>query len=104
MIFDIFKRVLANLAAYRKRSMMTVMGIMWGISSFILLMAYGDGFQKAMMLGLSYFGDNVVVVWNGQTSLQAGGARSGRVIRTEPPDVEILQQRCMLVKRASPEV
>jgi putative ABC transport system permease protein len=104
MIFDIFKRVLANLAAYRKRSMMTVMGIMWGISSFILLMAYGDGFQKAMMLGLSYFGDNVVVVWNGQTSLQAGGARAGRVIRTEPRDVEMLRQRCTLVKRISPEV
>jgi putative ABC transport system permease protein len=84
--------------------MMTVLGIMWGIASFILLMAYGDGFQKAMLLGLSYFGDNVVVVWNGQTSMQAGGARSGRVIRTKPEDTEMIRQRCTLVKRVSPEV
>jgi putative ABC transport system permease protein len=104
MFIETIKRVLENLVAYRKRSMMTVLGIMWGISSFILLMAYGDGFQKAMMLGLSYFGDNVVVVWNGQTSMQAGGARSGRVIRTEPQDVEMIRQRCTLVKRVSPEV
>jgi putative ABC transport system permease protein len=104
MVIEIVKRVLENLVAYRKRSMMTVLGIMWGISSFILLMAYGDGFQKAMMLGLSYFGDNVVVIWNGQTSMQAGGARSGRVIRTESADVEMIRQRCTLVKRVSPEV
>ncbi len=104
MIVEIVKRVLENLIAYRKRSLMTVLGITWGIASFILLMAYGDGFQKAMLLGLSYFGDNVVVVWNGQTSMQAGGARAGRVIRTEPQDVDMIRQRCTLVKRVSPEV
>jgi len=104
MILEIVKRVMENLIAYRKRSMMTVLGVMWGISSFILLMAYGDGFQKALMLGLSYFGDNVVVIWNGQTSMQSGGARAGRVIRTEPRDIEMIRQRCTLVKRISPEV
>jgi putative ABC transport system permease protein len=104
MIIEIVKRVLENLIAYGKRSMMTILGITWGIASFILLMAYGDGFQSAMLLGLKYFGDNVVVVWNGQTSMQAGGARSGRVIRTKPQDAEMIRQRCTLVKRVSPEV
>ena len=104
MILELFKRVITNLVAYGKRSVMTVVGIMWGIASFILLMSYGDGFQRAMLLGLSYFGDNVVVVWNGQTSVQAGGARAGRVIRTETGDVEAIRQRCTLVKRVSPEV
>lgn len=104
IVFEIFKRVIGSLIAYGKRSVMTVLGITWGIASFILLTAYGDGFARAMILGLSYFGDNVVVVWNGQTSMQAGGARSGRVIRTEPDDVEPIRQRCTLVKRVSPEV
>jgi putative ABC transport system permease protein len=104
MIFEILKRVLENLVAYGKRSVMTVVGITWGIASFILLMAYGDGFQSAMMLGLKYFGDNVVVVWNGQTSMQAGGSRAGRVVQTKPEDIEMIRQRCTLVKRVSPEV
>ena len=104
MLIELIKRVLENLWAYWKRSSMTVVGIMWGIASFILLMAYGDGFEKAMILGLRYFGDNVVVIWNGQTSMQAGGARSGRVVRTTPEDVDSILQRCTLVKRASPEV
>jgi putative ABC transport system permease protein len=104
IVLEIFKRVISNLIAYGKRSVMTVLGITWGIASFILLTAYGDGFARAMTLGLSYFGDNVVVIWNGQTSMQAGGARSGRPIRTQPEDVETIRQRCTLVKRVSPEV
>ncbi len=104
IVIEVFKRVIENLVAYGKRSVMTVLGITWGIASFILLTAYGDGFARAMVLGLSYFGDNVVVIWNGQTSMQAGGARSGRVVRTQPEDVEVIRQRCTLVKRVSPEV
>ncbi|NWG14438.1 MAG: ABC transporter permease [Acidobacteria bacterium] len=104
MAWEIVKRVAENLIAYRKRSIMTIVGIIWGIASFILLIAYGNGFERAMLLGLSYFGDRVVVIWNGQTSMQAGGSRSGRVIRTTPEDVEMLKQRATLVKRASPEV
>jgi putative ABC transport system permease protein len=104
MVWEIVKKVAENLVAYRKRSIMTIVGIVWGIASFILLIAYGDGFERAMLLGLSYFGDRVVVIWNGQTSMQAGGSRSGRVIRTTPDDVEIIRQRATLVKRVSPEV
>ena len=104
MIYETLKRVMENLVAYRKRSLMTIVGIVWGIASFILLIAYGDGFERAMLLGLSYFGDRVVVIWNGQTSMQAGGSRSGRVIRTTPEDVELIRQRATLVKRVSPEV
>jgi putative ABC transport system permease protein len=103
MILEVFKRVLENLVAYGKRSVMTVVGVTWGIASFILLVAYGDDFQRALLLGLRYFGDNVVVIWNGQTSMQAGGARSGRVVRTQPEDVDAILERCPLVKRASPE-
>jgi len=104
MIWEIFKRVIENIVAYRKRSLMTIVGIVWGIASFILLVAYGDGFERAMILGMSYFGDRIVVVWNGQTSMQAGGSRSGRVIRTTPEDVETLRQRATLVNKISPEV
>jgi len=104
MIFETLKRVVENLVAYRKRSLMTIVGVVWGIASFILLIAYGDGFERAFLLGLSYFGDRVVVIWNGQTSMQAGGSRSGRVIRTTPEDVELIRQRATLIKRVSPEV
>jgi len=104
MILEIIKRVIENIIAYRKRSIMTIVGVAWGIASYILLVAYGNDFHRALLLGMRYFGDNIVVVWNGQTSMQAGGARAGRVVRTETDDVESIRQRCTLVKRVSPEV
>lgn len=104
MVIEIFKRVIENLRSYGKRSVMTIVGITWGIASYILLIAYGDDFHRALLLGMKYFGDNVAIVWNGQTSLQAGGGRAGRVVRTQPEDVAAIRQRCTLVKRASPEV
>ncbi len=104
MIAETMKRVLQNLAAYRKRSVMTIFGITWGMACFILLIAFGEGFHRALLLAVSYFGDRVVLVWNGKTSLQAGGMRAGRSILTKPQDVEMIRQRCTLVKRCSPEV
>ena len=53
MLSEIVKKALWNLNVYRKRSLMTIIGVAWGIASFILLIAYGDGFQRAMNLGLS---------------------------------------------------
>ena len=103
MITEILKRVVENLIAYRKRSIMTLVGITWGIASYILLIAYGNDFHRALLLGMKYFGDNIVVVWNGQTSMQVGGARAGRVVRTEKDDIESIRQRCTLVKHVSPE-
>jgi putative ABC transport system permease protein len=104
MILEIVRRVVENIVAYRKRSVMTIVGVMWGIASYILLLAYGSDFHRALLLGMRYFGDNIVVVWNGQTSMQVGGARAGRVVRTEQDDVDAIRQRCTLIKRVSPEV
>jgi putative ABC transport system permease protein len=104
MILEILKRVLENIRTYGKRSIMTILGVTWGIASYILLMAYGDDFHRALILGMKYFGENIVIVWNGQTSMQAGGSRAGRIVRSQPEDVDVILQRCSLVKRASPEV
>lgn len=104
MVLEIVKGVVENVRSYGKRSVMTIVGIAWGIACYILLIAYGADFHRAMLLGMKYFGESIVIVWNGQTSLQAGGGRAGRVILTQPEDVDSIRQRCPLVKRVSPEV
>ena len=90
--------------AHPMRSFMTVLGVTWGIMAFMILMAYGDGFQRGLDLGLRYFGDAVVVVWNGQTSQQAGGQKAGRAIRQEKRDVEMIRAEATLIKNVSGEV
>ena len=93
-----------GVARYPVRTVMTVLGIMWGVMSFMVLMSYGYGFQRALDVGLSFFGDNVVVVWNGQTSKHSGGQKAGRPIKMEKRDVEAVREGTTLIKNVSAEV
>ena len=88
MVLEIFKRALSSLARNRARTFLTVTGISWGVACFVILFAYGDGFAHAIQLGLSHYGHNVCVIWNGQTSNQVGGQRAGRRVRMEMRDVD----------------
>ena len=87
----------------RLRAGLSMLGISWGIVSVVMLLAYGNGFQDALMVGFrNAFGEGVAVIWPGQTSMQAGGQRAGRRIRLKPEDVALLAE-LPVVKFASPE-
>ena len=80
-----------------------MLGISWGIVTVVLLMAYGSGFQRAIMYGFrNAFSQGTVLVSGGQTSMQAGGERSGRRIAIKQADVEALSELGSL-KLISPE-
>lgn len=104
MIFEVFKRAIDSLIRNRTRSILTLTGIGWGVACFVILFAYGDGFSKAILLGLSHYGNNVTIIWNGQTSMQTGGQRAGRRVRTEMSDIDDIRQNCSLVSLVSPEI
>jgi putative ABC transport system permease protein len=103
MLFEVLKEALISLGRNKTRSLLTLLGIAWGVSCFVILFAYGDGFARALQLGFSYFGDNVTIIWNGQTSKQAGGQKAGRRIRMQLSDVEELRKNTTLFRRISPE-
>jgi len=103
MLYEILKEAIVSLGRNRTRSILTLIGIAWGVSCFVVLFAYGDGFGNALRLGFAYFGDNVTIIWNGQTSKQAGGQKAGRRIAMELTDVEEVRKNSPLVKRISPE-
>jgi len=85
------------------RAMLSMLGISWGIVSVVVLLAYGEGFNQAILRGFQgAFGDGVSIVFPGQTSMQAGGERAGRPVRLRLSDAEILDD-IPLVKAWSPE-
>src|SRR5207253_10240150 len=64
---------------HRFRAALSMLGISWGIISVVVLLAYGDGFRGALDAGFrGAFSDGTVVVWPGQTSMQAGGGPGGK--------------------------
>ncbi len=93
-----------SLRQHTFRSVLTLMGITWGIVAVTILNSYGDGFHRAIMAGFDAFGTDVNVMWPGQTSEQTGGERAGRPVLLEIEDVEHIRDECPLVKQVSPEL
>ncbi len=85
------------------RSLLTMMGIVWGITAVTLLMSYGNGF-RALMIGIfQNFSKSAIVMFPGQTSEQAGGERAGKRIRFELTDLEAAEAESPLIRKICPE-
>ena len=104
MTRHILSEALNALGHYRLRSVLTMLSITWGVASLMLLLAYGQGFERALTQAFLQIGKDLVVVFPGQTSLQAGGQRAGRPIRLELNDVIAIQEGVPTVEAVSPEV
>jgi len=104
MIRHIFAEALNALSHYRLRSVLTMLSIVWGVASLMLLLSYGEGFDQALTKAFLQIGKDLVVIFPGQTSMQAGGERSGRWIRLELDDVKAIQEGVPTVEAVSPEV
>jgi putative ABC transport system permease protein len=100
---EIGREAFTGLARNRVRSGLSMLGISWGIVSVVMLLAYGEGFNQAILRGFNgAFGDGVSIIFAGQTSMQSGGERAGKRIRMRLADGEAVGQ-LPLVKAWSPE-
>jgi putative ABC transport system permease protein len=88
----------------RQRSLLTVVSLAWGVACFVILYSYGEGFDYALSTSFKAVGQDLVLMFGGQTSAQAGGERSGRAIRLERGDVDAIRETVPLVSAISPEV
>jgi len=88
----------------RTRSALTMLGIGWGLVSVVLLLAYGQGLGGCVLHAFLNMGNNVIVLWPGQTSLQAGGQRAGKAVKYEIEDVEAIRDEVPLVRAVSGEI
>jgi putative ABC transport system permease protein len=104
MIRHILSESWQALGHYKLRSFLTMLSVTWGVASLMLLLSYGRGFGTAMKQAFDEIGKNLIVIFPGQTSQQAGGERSGRRIRLELADVNALTEGVPALQAISPEV
>jgi putative ABC transport system permease protein len=103
LLREVVSQALNAVIIHRFRAGLTMLGIAWGIVTVALMMAYGNGMRSAMMFGFrNAFSDGTAIIWNGQTSMQAGGERAGRRILLKEEDAEALKQ-LGTIKNVSPE-
>src|SRR6516162_6786967 len=77
MVHDLVAQAYGAMRHNRRRTALTMLGMAWGIATVVLLLAYGAGFGRAIHNIFSNFGMQVMGIFPGRTSLQAGGAKAG---------------------------
>jgi putative ABC transport system permease protein len=75
---DLLTDTLTTLWAHKRRTLLTMFGIAWGIISITVMVAAGEGLGAGMQKNDETFGKDILIIFTGRTSMQAGGVRSGR--------------------------
>ena len=84
---DLFRDVFQTLWAHKLRTALTMFGIAWGVISIVLMVAAGEGLRVGQAKVSENFGRDLMIVFAGRTSLQAGGTRAGRQIEYLDSDI-----------------
>jgi putative ABC transport system permease protein len=101
---DVFSEAYGALRHNRRRSVITMLGMAWGIATVVLLLAYGTGFSTAIVnIFKAYASMQAMGIAGGRTSMQAGGNKAGVNIRLTNDDIERLLINVPQVIRITPE-
>ena len=103
-IKEVLRQTASSIGAHKLRSFLTMFGIVWGITSVILLVGLGKGFSRDQKERLKTIGVDLAIVWGGRTSEQAGGYAAGRPVRLSIQDAYIIKKEGYLIKTVSPEL
>jgi putative ABC transport system permease protein len=104
MLRDLLSQAYEAMLHNRRRTLITMIGMAWGIATVVLLMAYGAGFGRAIEAIFAQFGTNIMGVFPGTTSQQAGGKKAGVQVRFQIADVDLIAGSVPGLLHISPEV
>jgi putative ABC transport system permease protein len=101
---DVFTEAYGSLRHNRRRTVITMLGMAWGIATVVLLLAYGTGFSTAIIsIFRAYASVQSMGMLGGRTSMQAGGNKAGTSIRLTNDDIDHLVANVPSVTRITPE-
>ena len=104
MLRDLLSQAYEAMLYNRRRTLITTIGMAWGIATVVLLMAYGAGFGRAIEAIFAQFGTNIMGVFPGTTSQQAGGKKAGVQVKFQLADIDLFASNVPGLLHIAPEV
>lgn len=93
MVWDAFKLALTSIWQHKGRALLTILGIVIGISSVVMFMALGEGLRVAVNAEITALGSNIVAILPGEFDPEAASFSpnliSGDILK--PEDVTDLE-------------
>ncbi len=91
-----------DLAVQRTRAFLTLFAVFWGALTVVLLLAFGEGLKRAVVEGTLGAGQQMFIVYPGQTTKAIDGLPAGRQIRLTEADLEAIRRNIPGVDATSP--
>jgi putative ABC transport system permease protein len=88
----------------KRRAYLTIAAIAWGTVAILMLLAFGEGLKRQLDRNRRSTGENLAVIWPGETSKAYKGMPPGRPIRPRVEDVDFLRDRMPELKAVHGEL
>jgi putative ABC transport system permease protein len=77
----------------KKRATLTIAALAWGTVTILLLLAFGEGLKRQMTSNEQAMGNNLAILWPGETTRPYKGLPEGRSIHPRLDDVDYARER-----------
>lgn len=82
-----------DLASQKLRTFLTAFGIVWGTAAISLLLAFGEGFHRQILVNSAGLGENIVIAFPSLTSIPFEGLGKGRRILIDEEDIDLVEKQ-----------
>ena len=101
---EIATQAIQSLMANRVRSFLTMLGVIIGVSSVILLVALGEGAKRYIQQELSGLGSSLLIITPGKVETTGGPFPIGSVYPLTEDDATAIARRCSSIVDVAPIV
>jgi putative ABC transport system permease protein len=99
---DRFEEIWVTITRNKVRSLLTGLGVFWGIFMLIVMMGFGTGLERGVAEGVDGFATNSCFMGAGRTGEAYRGFQRGRQWNIQSRDVEILRRSIPEIEILSP--
>lgn len=104
LFIDFWYEIYESVRRKPSRTILTGIGISWGIFILIVLVGIGSGFERGVFKLFNGFSKSTTYVYASETSMGYKGMANGRKIQFQKEDLDMLKSRIPEITHLSPEI
>ena len=101
---DNWQEIISTMRKNKLRTILTALGVFWGIFMLVFLLGMGDGLESGVFRNFGSGAKNIMYVWSNKTSVAYKGFSPGRYIRLNMDDAVSIRDNITGVKRVAPSI